>query len=1634
MKGKGRVSFAIVALLILLLSAISVAYIGNLKMENSGSKNVNINNIDEIAKEIEDNVNSQAYYIAAKAIEEGAKENEDIEKIDVRFRSALNSYLYSNYENKTYKGYNLSLPSKPLATILIGKNEVKDIVKSEKVYENGEVGISEIPYFYILGLVDINLKNERTSYLKSINIKRELPSSYPYLLNAYSQLKSNSNGSVGEIVRITEYILHTIAQIRVANGEREMEKIISDDDIKIAVNIAIILEEIRLFRNYDGAIAEKIGIGGLLKESIKKEKIDPADLYLLMKKENKLKLSILLSQYLRGLLDYYVFYLRDYLGITKGIKGFFTALDKGINVLWENGSAVVNWWENLKEDWDRKFGVAGIIDNLITDIINSFFEDAIEVIEAENFYNIPICQNDNTSALSSFISEVSERFGFAIDKIKNNKTLLRENIKEKYKEKLLFAFQRLNDFLKIENKPSWVPDWVVNATKWAYEKLSNAIIKSIQIILDGTINFSFFVFSGLIPNILDSLKLFVNSSLNSIIESEKINNIKYIYNHLYGEKFDFNEEYEVRSTILDMSIASSALGIHNTNVAERFGKMKNAIMGLNFKELIDEISPYQTILLYNIKGLYKLKVSSTSLKKDVFSINGIDKIEENINLNLSLKIPIESGWAIDGVDYKQTNTLYGDALEVAKKVGNILLFGLIEVLRNGITFVTKITEITNLFGENFMKYFGKHIAGLLTIVLDSPMRYIENFARTMLSSFAGRVYSTIGERLNKILQWNTTIFGLNFSIKVDVFQRTLTIGIFQKNWFIKLVIEAMYGIYHPWNENERKKFAGIEFGLFIEGGIKFGNYIFSLFVDPLRIKSQALLTIRGTHIVNGKGWGLELQLPYTEIYEQWECSLETLGIGWLKNIHIPSTGLMVDINFGIQIRYYAGIFNWKNIIKNALLAGFYDTLGEIIDNIFNISLSKVIELIKKFLRNLWRRIVQAFNEYVPEVSFFIQALLSTEGSFAGAGFKLAFVIKNPIKVLVKLIPWLIENIKEFIHKIVNSNYTPNYVSFPYSIREELYIRLDILFRAGLPNEIANKIPRSIPNKLIKDSTLASFVAGGKVTFDLRIEFNLPALVSLWKWDWGKWIVSCGLLLPSEFNKNEGGMFYKPTNEIRVGALPAGETSGNSHKDFWLFNAKFFEIGDEMDDEKYSLSVLNWIAEGADNEEDWISERVEESGRSSDIKISCTENEKTITSGRSVSYKISVKNSGNKKEAVVMVVTQPNSDGWYGKLNYNGFWVNPGETKTNYLTVYVDSSKVFTGEEAIFKVKAHSYEDDKLLGEIEIKTIFDVRTNNADNDADNDYLTDEEERRLGTDQNNPDTDGDGIFDGVEVHKYKTSPKDARFTGGAERPPWTDTYWPMAKGWKNLYSPDGPLDKYDKYVEKLTGRNPKAREWEDRSIFIGGHRANSSTIYEKTAEKDFGYDINGDGDLDDPYDFLDNQGNWRADGDTNDSVSVGWWGHCNGVAAAGMNEPEPKHAVTVLGITFEPSDIKGLLAELYNAGNDDEEFVGERYNGPNDDKNDIYPNVFHITILKWLGEDKRIAAMDKDPGEHVWNYAFWKYEMKIEGLEELKNNGGTGKVKVKTDLYFGESSYPTAYKYTLNFKKGIIVSGEWIEGTS
>ena len=276
-------------------------------------------------------------------------------------------------------------------------------------------------------------------------------------------------------------------------------------------------------------------------------------------------------------------------------------------------------------------------------------------------------------------------------------------------------------------------------------------------------------------------------------------------------------------------------------------------------------------------------------------------------------------------------------------------------------------------------------------------------------------------------------------------------------------------------------------------------------------------------------------------------------------------------------------------------------------------------------------------------------------------------------------------------------------------------------------------------------------------------------------------------------------------------------------------------------------------------------------------------------------------------------------------------------------------------------------------------------------------------------------------------------------------------------------------------------------------------------ERTTGVDF--NGNGKIDADVAWDFLDSHGQFGTDGKTEGSMSVGWWGSCDKVALAGNLFKEPKKDVTINGVTFTAQDIKGLLTVIADSQSPQNKWAGARYDGQYDlvrlkngtslqgvietpfelyqpgmrrsedrveitsgfpaeltmrtasgetktlkaaelasinreDKRDD-AGLFHNTIRDWL-KTGMPTVMDKDPGEHVWNYNFWKCEDKEttvkpswapEKLVGINGPAGDGKVTyVEREVELGGGGSKERYQYWVEEKNGKIVNSGWASGST
>jgi hypothetical protein len=173
--------------------------------------------------------------------------------------------------------------------------------------------------------------------------------------------------------------------------------------------------------------------------------------------------------------------------------------------------------------------------------------------------------------------------------------------------------------------------------------------------------------------------------------------------------------------------------------------------------------------------------------------------------------------------------------------------------------------------------------------------------------------------------------------------------------------------------------------------------------------------------------------------------------------------------------------------------------------------------------------------------------------------------------------------------------------------------------------------------------------------------------------------------------------------------------------------------------------------------------------------------------------------------------------------------------------------------------------------------------------------------------------------------KRTERPLAFSGDAARYPWSGWWWPANDlvGGPRLFDRDGPLARYDRYVEALGQPDPDTMEWERAEVRYS---------------------------------------------------AIGWAGHCNGWAAAAVLEPEPVEARELNGVTFSVADQKGLLTSYH--------FADAAAWAVGSDEHDVGPVDFHRQVTRWIGGERKALILTFRPaGEEVWSYPAFKFETVI-----------------------------------------------------
>jgi hypothetical protein len=314
---RAQMPFSIIAVLLLVVSSASVALLYGLDAQK-GSARIPQEKLEDMRETMDATVEDVvriAYSSAVESIRGTAVLNSSA--LQERFLSSFNdslalAYPCVNGDLRSSVTHNISL-SFLLANLQESFARMGEDITSWQ-------GSSVPAYFVLTGNYSIEVSCPEGRLTRTVELDQDVYVPLP-LLSYKLERMSCAASPMGEVESIVQYELAALAQDRVLRGYGSEAKtgaestqvMLTSEDVLRAVNLAILLEELRYFQSigaFDGdlgAIAPPLsGLEG---------EVDPADLFLSSYNEGGIDLAAVVGQALYARADSIVLKWMDYLGL-----------------------------------------------------------------------------------------------------------------------------------------------------------------------------------------------------------------------------------------------------------------------------------------------------------------------------------------------------------------------------------------------------------------------------------------------------------------------------------------------------------------------------------------------------------------------------------------------------------------------------------------------------------------------------------------------------------------------------------------------------------------------------------------------------------------------------------------------------------------------------------------------------------------------------------------------------------------------------------------------------------------------------------------------------------------------------------------------------------------------------------------------------------------------------------------------------------------------------------------------------------------------------------------------------------------------------------------------------------------------
>jgi hypothetical protein len=975
--------------------------------------------------------------------------------------------------------------------------------------ERSELGLdlTDMPDGRVVGTVNWTARSETDLYVKrSTIVSQDLGSPLALAFSIRDRLQMCGNESL-ELSDLVRGMLYRLAAVRTASGVLDGQKVITTSDIDAAFDLALDL-------------LMNSSFGKTVLASTNRDLEGPADLFLHKLNLTTIKSSSILAQYILGLLDYYLLWFRDYTGIGEAAEAFFqwvgdkTSADDNLTL------ARDRWW--------RDFKVREMVERWAFNTLAGILHVAFEMSGDEDVDVSSLSIEDLSKKVQEGVNASARTLGPTLEGPR--------------------AFDGLRPPEELgralDNMPCKEPGEKDQVLGLLERSILSTDLKAAEGLLD--------IGRARAVSAWEDLASVDRMGEYSVGAPVELMNITADPKTLKGPNIS---GVFVEHRAITYNATVSKKGIHDTAPEERLRRALDAAMEPGKGAMFKEVRPYETD--YRVSVLGKVEIHKFSFSR--FGRSGLASDQEDLEvrfvvpINITFTIPVFTGVPLSGVDYDPSDTLGGDLEEAFWEFVNVTWGGLqwaagsLTGLKNGL--VSGLKEL----GREGLNNLAKMSAGHFSHVVEDVMKalYAKAWNKAINRTW-GLMRELFGDELRDLLTFNVTIHGYELWVVLDLFAQSMTVSHMSEDLFFNLTIKRLAEETPPFRPAPVE---GFYFALLGTVVYTKGDLTVRAGLDPLTVvQTSPIQVVAQVRDKEGRGYRFELNAPVVQrTYLKKEFSLSTLLNMPLKGIPVPGTGLTFDIDAGLRVLYGSDVKRPEKLLLKAVREAWYTTLeGYSVKDVYD-ELGDPV-LLEAFLLHLLNNVVNSIedvaDEELPEIEVFVELKASAGLGTATGGFGLSFVIEEPVRVLLNVLPWIVENLRAFLLNMAQPGLSVGTSRAPSMVLEHLYVRGTVSAEAGLPK----------------------FLGGdrfGKMVIATRIEANVPALGALVGKDLGRWRVEAGVFIPS-------------IPSVAVSMIP-GMDPPKGKCDLWFVELSIMEL----DNDRAKLSEVYYDTKGFDPKEEFI---------------------------------------------------------------------------------------------------------------------------------------------------------------------------------------------------------------------------------------------------------------------------------------------------------------------------------------------------------------------------------------------------------------------------------------------------------------